>query len=162
MLVSRCNHSLSKRQTGRSVPEHFVLGGRYSPQDVEEEDWSTSPRAFHARWSVQSPRCRKSRLVDQSLSISCSVVGTVPRMLKRQTGRLVPEHFMSICPKILLFFLKKCHRHINAQCDRASCHLVSLLHKKKSPRTVHPLIAGIKKGNQQLLKNNHLIYCGSS
>ena len=85
---------LSKEQTGRPVPEHIMLGGRYSPQDIDKADWSTCPRAYHARWSVQSPGCRKRRLVDQSPSISCSVVGTVPRMSHRQTSRLVPECIM--------------------------------------------------------------------
>ena len=34
------------------------------------------------------------RLVNQSPSISCSVVGTVPRMANGQTGRPVLEYFM--------------------------------------------------------------------
>jgi len=157
---------LSKEQTGRPVPKHFMLGGRCSQPNcrknrlvdqspsmlcsvvgtvnriVERIDWSTSPRAFYARWSVQStkllkeqtdrpvpehimlggrysqPNCRKNRLVDQSPSMLCSVIGTVNRIVKRtdwstspqafyarwpvqstelskeQTGRPVPEHVM--------------------------------------------------------------------
>jgi len=34
------------------------------------------------------------RLVDQSPSISCSVVGTVPRLLDGRAGRPVLEHIM--------------------------------------------------------------------
>jgi len=42
-------------QTGRPVPEHTVLGGRCSPQISKLADWTTSPPAYSARWSVQSP-----------------------------------------------------------------------------------------------------------
>jgi len=71
-----------------------MLGVRYSPQIVVLANWSTSPRAFHADWLVQSPDCRLGELVGQSPSISCSVVGTVPRLSIGRTGRLVPEHIM--------------------------------------------------------------------
>jgi len=119
-------------------------------QVVEWANWSTSPRAYLARWSI-----------------------TVPRLSNGRTGRPVPEHIMlggRYSPQVYhvhltkdpTYFLKKSYRHINVRCDGASCHLVSLLHKKGGLRTVHPLIAGIKKGNQQLLKNGHQIYCDSS
>ena len=94
MLDSRYNHSLSKRQTGRPVLEHFVLGGRYSAQDDEWADWSTSPQVYLAQWPVQSLGWRMGRLVNQSPSISCSVVGTVPRMENGQTGQPVPKYIL--------------------------------------------------------------------
>jgi len=133
-----------------------MLGGWYSPQDVEWADWSTSPRACHARWSVQSPGCRMGRLVDQSLSMSCSVVGIVLRLSNGQTGRPVPEHVMlggryspqvyHVClTKSPTFLLKKPYRHINVRCDRASYHIVRLLHKKVCLVTVQPLFARSKK-----------------
>jgi len=80
------------RRTGRPVPEHIMLDGRYSPQIVDWVNWSASPRACHARWSVQSPDCRLGELVGQSPSISCSVVGTVPGLSIGRTGWPVPEH----------------------------------------------------------------------
>jgi len=49
---------MSNGPTSRPVPEHVMLGVRYSPQDVE-----------------------MCRLVDQSPSMSCSVVGTVPNYI---------------------------------------------------------------------------------
>ena len=125
-VVAQSPRSLNRR-TSRPVPERIMLGGWYSPQAVVWADWSTSSRAYHDRWSVQSP-----------------------------------GYQVCLTKKILLIFLKKSYRHINVRCDRASCHLVSLLHKKRGRRTVNPLIAGIKKGNQQLLKNGHQIYYGSS
>jgi len=73
------------------------------------------------------------RLVDQSPSMSCSVVGTVPK------------YIMSVSPKVLLFFLKKHYRRINAQCDSPSCHIVRLLRKKVRLVTVQPLFAQFKK-----------------
>jgi len=76
-------------QTGRPVPEHTVLDGRYSSR-FHWTDWSTSPRAYRTQWSVQFP-VSLGRLVDQSLSIPCSVVGTVPGFIG-QTGRPVPVH----------------------------------------------------------------------
>jgi len=66
-------------QTGRPVPEHTMLGGRCSPQISKLADWTTSPRAYRARWSVQSPDLQTGRLDDQSPSIPCSVVGAIPR-----------------------------------------------------------------------------------
>jgi hypothetical protein len=45
---------MANEQTGQPVLEYILLGGRYSPQDGEWADWSTSPRVCHARWSVQS------------------------------------------------------------------------------------------------------------
>jgi len=42
-------------QTGRPVPEHTVLGGRCSPQISILADWTTSPQAYSAWWSMQSP-----------------------------------------------------------------------------------------------------------
>jgi len=139
---------LSNGRTSRPVPEPFVLGSRYSPQVIEWVNWSTSPRAYHVRYSPQvvvwanwstSPQAYHARWSVQSLDISC------------------PSDQRSY-----LCFVKKSYHHINVRCDRASCHLVSLLHKKGGLRIVHPLIAGIKKGNRQLLKNGHKIYCGSS
>jgi len=62
------------------------------PSSSKLADWSTSPRAYNARWSVQSPDLQTGRLVDQSPSIQCSVVGTVSRSPNWQTGRPVPEH----------------------------------------------------------------------
>jgi len=56
-------------QTGRPIPEHIVLGGRCSPQISKLADWATSPRAYSARWSVQSPN-----------------------LYTRKNGRPVPEH----------------------------------------------------------------------
>ena len=41
--------------------------------------WSTSPRAYSARWLVRLPDPRAGGLGDQSPSIQCSVVGAVPR-----------------------------------------------------------------------------------
>ena len=104
-------------QTDRPVPKRIVLSGRCSPQTFEWGDWSTSPRAYHTRWSIQSLDFWMSGLVDQSPSISCSVVGTVldfwmsglvdqspsisclvvgtvPRLPNKRAGRLVPEHIM--------------------------------------------------------------------
>jgi len=86
--------SVSNGQTGRLVHEHVMLSGRYSPRDVEWADRSTSPRACHARWSVQSPRSGMGRSIDQSSSMSCSVVGTVTEMSNGQIDRPVPEHVM--------------------------------------------------------------------
>ena len=56
--------------------------------------WSTSPRAYHAWWSVQSPDFQMSGLVDLSPSVSCSVVGTVPRLSNERAGRPVPERII--------------------------------------------------------------------
>jgi len=42
-------------RAGRPVPEHTVLGGRCSPQISELAYCAASPRAYSARWSVQSP-----------------------------------------------------------------------------------------------------------
>ena len=39
---------------GRPVPERIVLGGRCNPQTLKLVSWSTSPRAYSARWSAQS------------------------------------------------------------------------------------------------------------
>ena len=58
------------------------------------ENRPTGPRARHARRLVQSLDCRGGELVDQSLSISCSMVGPVPRLSNGQTGQPVPEHIM--------------------------------------------------------------------
>ena len=46
---------LSKLWVGQPVLESIVLGGRYSTQTLKLVGWSTSPRAYSARWSVQSP-----------------------------------------------------------------------------------------------------------
>jgi len=73
------------------------------------------------------------RLVDQSPSMSCSVVSTVPK------------YIMSVSPKVLLFFLKKPYRRINARRDGASCHVVRLLCKKVRLVTVQPLFVRSKK-----------------
>ena len=85
---------LSDVQSYRPVPEHIMLGGRYSPRNFGCVDLSTSPRAYNARWSVQSLDFWMCRLIDQSSSMSCSVVGTVPKFLDVQTYRPVPEHIM--------------------------------------------------------------------
>jgi len=85
-LVVRTVPRISNGQTGGPVPERLMLGGRYSPQDIKWADWSTSPRASHAWWSVQSSGYQMGRLVDQSPSISCSVVGTVPRISNGKTS----------------------------------------------------------------------------
>jgi len=138
-----------------------------------ECSWDLSACSTPRVLQVQSPGCRMGELVGQSPSVSCSVVGTVPRLSNPRTGRPVPQRIMlggryspqatmSVWPKILLILWKKSYRHINMRCDRASYHLVSLLHKKGRRRTIHPLIVGIKNGNQQLLKKGHQIYCGSS
>ena len=71
-----------------------MLEGWHSPQDIKWADWSTIPRASHAQWSVQPLGYQMGRLVDQSPSISCSVVGKAPRISNGQTGRPVPEHLM--------------------------------------------------------------------
>ena len=83
---------LSNGQAGRPVPEHITLSGRYSPQTFKWAGWLTSPRAYKARWSVQSPNFQMGRLVDQSPSIQCSVVGTVRKLSNGQAGRPVPKH----------------------------------------------------------------------
>ena len=79
-------------QTGQPVPEHTMLGGRCSPQISKLADWTTSPRAYRVRWSVQSLDLQTGRSDDQSLSIPCSVVSAVPRSPNWLTGRPVPEH----------------------------------------------------------------------
>jgi len=79
-------------QTGRPVPEHTVLGGRCSPQIFKLADWATSPQAYSAQWSVQSPDLQAGRLGDQSPSIHFSVIGAVPRSSSWRTRRPVPEH----------------------------------------------------------------------
>ena len=170
VLGGQWNHRLSRGRAGRPVPEHLTLGGRYSPQDAKWTDWSTSPRASHARWSVQSPGCRMGRQVDQSPSMSCSVVSTVPRMSNGQTGRPVPEHVMlggryspqvyHVClTKSPTFLLKKPYRRINVRCDRASCHIVRLLHKKVPLVTVQPLFAQSKKRKPSIMQKSHYINC---
>ena len=170
VLGGRCSPRLSRGQTGRPVPEHLMLGGRYSPQDVEWVDWSTSPRACHARWSVQSPGYRMDRLVNQSLSMSCSVVGTVLRMSNGQTGRPVPKHVMLggwYSPQVYhvyltkspTFRLKKPYRRINVRCDRASYHIVRLLHKKVHLVTMQPLFARSKKRKPSIMQKSHQINC---
>jgi hypothetical protein len=147
-----------------------MLGGRYSLQDVEWADWSTSPRACHARWLVQSQGCRMGRLVDQSPRMSCSVVGTVLRMSNGQTGRPVPEHVMldgRYSPQVYhvyltktpTFLLKKPYRCINVRCDRASCHIVRLLHKNVPLVTVQPLFAQSKKRKPSIMQKSHQINC---
>ena len=97
VLGGRCSPRLSRGQTGRPVPEHLMLGGRYSPQDVEWADRSTSPRACHARWSVQSQGCRMGRLVDQSPSMSCS---WSVQSLGCRMGRLVDQSPSMSCSMV--------------------------------------------------------------
>jgi len=84
----------SNWQAGRPVPESMALGGRYSPQVLKLAGWSTSPRAYGARWSVQSPDSQTGRLVDQSPSLWRSVVGTVPRFSNWKAGQPVPERMV--------------------------------------------------------------------
>jgi len=100
--------SLSIVRTGRPVPELIVLGGWYSPHLVDWANWSTSPRAHRAQWSVQSPVCRLGELVHQSPSVSRSVVGTVPSLSIGQTSRPVPERILFVWPKIVLILWKNC------------------------------------------------------
>jgi len=85
------------------------------------------------------------KLVDQSPSISCLVVGTVPR------------YIMSVWPRILLIFLKKLYRRINVRCDGASCHIVRLWHKKVRLVTVQPLFAQSKKRKPSIIQKSHQI-----
>jgi len=51
-------------------PEHITLV-------CDGADWSTSPRAYHARWSIQSPDSQMGEVVDQSPSARRSVVGII-------------------------------------------------------------------------------------
>ena len=150
-----------------------MLGGRYSPQIIDWANWSASPRAYHARWSVQSPDYRLGEVVGQSPSISCSVVGTVPGLSIGRTGRPVPEHIMlggrysSRAYHVRLaegraFLLKKSYRRINMQCDKASCHIVSLLHKKGRLLTVQPLFTRTKKRKPAIIQKGHQINCDNS
>jgi len=87
-------------RTGQPVPEHTVLGGRCSPHISNLADWATSPRAYSARWSVQSPDLLSGRLGDQSSSIQCSVVGAVRRNVHPP-------------PIFVCYFEKKASYHIN-------------------------------------------------
>jgi len=73
-----------------------------------------------------------SGLVDQSLSISWSVVGTVPIL----SNELI---------KLITWLLKHCIAALICDLTGASCHLVSLSHKKGCLLTAQPLIMWIKK-----------------
>ena len=61
------------------------------PNSSKLAGWSTSPRAYRARWSVRPLDLRTGGLHDQSPSIQCSVVGAVPRSPNWWNGRPVPE-----------------------------------------------------------------------
>ena len=152
---------------------------------VKLANWSTSPRAYHARWSVQSPACQLSELVDQSPSVSCSVVGTVPSLSIVRTGRPVPERIVlggRYSPQFVdwanwsvqspsisclsnqrsCLSFEKMYRRINVQCDGASCHIVSLLRKKGRVLTVQPLFARTKKRKPAIIQKGHQINCDNS
>ena len=75
------------------VPE---LAGRQSMSLVARSKKLklSSPRAYNAWWSVQSLVLQTGRLVDQSPSVQCSVVGAVPRTPNWQTGRPVSERIV--------------------------------------------------------------------
>ena len=100
-----------------------------------------------------------NRLVDQSLSISCSVVGVVPvyKGLDDQSLSIscsvvgaVPR-LSSKSKQINYLALKTFFLLIDLRCDETPCYLVSLSHKKGCLLTVQPLIARTKKENQQSL-----------
>jgi len=96
-LGGRYSPLIFKLRAGQPVTERTLLGSRCSPQVSKLADWSTSPRAYTARWSVQSPGTsvlQAGRLVDQFPSVQCSVVGAAPRSLNWQTGRPVPERIL--------------------------------------------------------------------
>jgi len=77
-------------------------------------------------------------LVDQSPSVSCSVVGTVPGLSSKS------KQFNYLA-------LKTSRRFINLWCDETPYHLVSLTHEKGCLLTAQPLIARIKKGKLSII-----------
>ena len=115
---------MSNEQTGRPVPEHVVRGGRCS----------------QSKW-------RKNRLVDQSPSRACSVVGAVNK------------YVMFVPPAAPLLFEKKAYLRINARCDRTSWHIVRLLRKKVRLVTGQPLFARSKKRKPSIMQKSHHINC---
>jgi len=129
---------LSNDRASRPVPERIMLGGRYSPQTFKWSGWSTSPRAYHARWSVQSPNFQMNGLVDQFPSVLCSVVSTVPKLSNKPN-------------KLITWLLKTSCRLTNLRCDEAPCYLVSLSHKKGCLLSAQPLITWIKKGKPTII-----------
>ena len=71
-----------------------MLGGRFSPQALNLVGWSTSPRAYGARWSVQSPRMSYTILHQIYLSLEKKYLAALMLDVTRH-----PDVLLDVCVK---------------------------------------------------------------